>query len=157
MTRCWYLCWELSAVFWTSPAPAVGDGGLLLRNWSQVRSAGPECNRWHAAGFPSCSRSCSGGCWARAPSAWSSSRSCCIAGLTGRPRGSCSVRFRACDQTDSRCLSGKTLLGLLLSCWHFVQGCQCWRWKVCINARSYSFQTIVERTDWLSALSLRFI
>lgn len=157
MTRCWYLYWELSGESWMSLAPVAGDGGSLLRHWSQVRSAGPKYSRWHAAGFPSCSRFCFEGCWARAPSAWSSSRSCCKAGLKDHPRESCSERFPDCVQIDSRCFSGKTLLGLSLSYWHFVWDVQFVRWDICFSILSIPSQTVGEQTDWFNKLSLWFI
>lgn len=117
MTRCWYLCWGWSEGSWMESAPAAqGDaGGRLVRHWSPAQSAGPGCSRWHAAGFPSCWRSCSAGCWAPAPSVWSSSRSCCTAGWADRPPGSCSERFPRSALINSRCFSGRTARGLLLS------------------------------------------
>lgn len=153
MTRCWYLYWELSGESWMSLAPVAGDGGSLLRHWSQARSAGPEYSRWHAAGFPSCSRFCFEGCWARAPSAWSSSRSCCKAGLMDHPPESCSERFPDYVQTDSRCFSGKILLGLLLSCWAFVRDVRCFRGEV-----GFSILSVPSQTDrWENGLDLQAV
>lgn len=142
---CWCLCWVLSGVFWMSPAPLAGDAGWLSPNWSRARSAGPEYSRWHAGGFPFCSRFCSAGCSAPVPSVWSSSRSCCRAGWEDRPRGSCSARFPDCAPSSlhSRYFSGRTSLGLLPSCWQqdfvektrlFVFEIPCSRWAVEANA-----------------------
>ncbi len=142
MRGCWCLCWVLSGVFWMSPALLAGDAGWWLRNLSQVRSEGPGYSRWHVAGFPFCSRFCSAGYSAPVPSVWSSSRSCCTAGLGDRPRGSCSVRFPDCAPSHSRCFSGKTWLGLLPSCWRngfvgrvaFVFEISSFHWAVEANA-----------------------